>query len=364
MRVIERTEDNSYEYPLISMLQARSREGDELLLHSGGPVTDLSQRSMLPALDSIRFLFFEPYREDAPTGSALRGEIHLGTPPPLNLVRQRLIEGRWKTEVEYNPATLEQALSIVAEHEIEVELNEQHSIIPGGFAGLLGYDLGRWSNSIRLTNTPEPGTLLGVLWRCDAWWIHERANNQLRLIATEGHQWLEQGLPKFSDLQIPAKPESIVPNSESDSEHARKVEKIRESIRGGHLYQVNYGRRWQGEMSGQPWDTFLRMTHSNPAPFSSWLYLADHGWAIASASPERLMRLDSGVVSTRPIKGTRARGRDEKIDSALRLELASSEKEMAEHLMLVDLERHDLSSVCQSGSVHWSDCRIDVLAYV
>ena len=364
MRVIERTEDNSYEYPLISMLQARSREGDELLLHSGGPVTDLSQRSMLPALDSIRFLFFEPYREDAPTGSALRGEIHLGTPPPLNLVRQRLIEGRWKTEVEYNPATLEQALSIVAEHEIEVELNEQHSIIPGGFAGLLGYDLGRWSNSIRLTNTPEPGTLLGVLWRCDAWWIHERTNNQLRLIATEGHQWLEQDLPKFSDLQIPAKPESIVPNSESDSEHARKVEKIRESIRGGHLYQVNYGRRWQGEMSGQPWDTFLRMTHSNPAPFSSWLYLADHGWAIASASPERLMRLDSGVVSTRPIKGTRARGRDEKIDSALRLELASSEKEMAEHLMLVDLERHDLSSVCQSGSVHWSDCRIEALANV
>ena len=162
MRVIERTEDNSHESPLISMLQTRTREGDELLLHSGGPVTDLSQKSMLPSLDSIRFLFFEPYGEDTPTGSALRGEIHLGNPPPLNLVRQRLVEGRWYTEEEYNPATLEQALSIVAEHEIEVELNEQHSITPGGFAGLLGYDLGRWSNSIRLANTPEPGTLLGV----------------------------------------------------------------------------------------------------------------------------------------------------------------------------------------------------------
>ena len=364
MRVIERTEDNSHESPLISMLQTRTREGDELLLHSGGPVTDLSQMSMLPSLDSIRFLFFEPYGEDAPTGSALRGEIHLGNPPPLNLVRQRLVEGRWHTEKEYNPATLEQALSIVAEHEIEVEVNEQHSITPGGFAGLLGYDLGRWSNSIRLANTPEPGTLLGVLWRCDAWWIHERANDQLRLIAIEGHQWLEQELPTLSDLQMPARPESIVPDSESDSEHARKVEKIRESIRGGHLYQVNYGRRWQGEMSGQPWDTFLRMTHSNPAPFSSWLYLADHGWAVASASPERLMRLESGIVSTRPIKGTSARGKNEKEDSALRLELASSEKEMAEHLMLVDLERHDLSSVCQSGSVHWSDCRIEALANV
>ncbi|DAC64855.1 TPA: aminodeoxychorismate/anthranilate synthase component I, partial [Candidatus Thalassarchaeaceae archaeon] len=57
-----------------------------------------------------------------------------------------------------------------------------------------------------------------------------------------------------------------------------------------------------------PWDAFLRMTRSNPAPFSSWMNVADHGWAIASASPERLLRLDSGLISTRPIKGTRARG--------------------------------------------------------
>ena len=332
MRVVERLEDNSSEFPLIAMLQAGIREGDELLLHSSGPITDLSQNSMLPALDSIRFLFFEPHGGDAPEGSALRGEIHLANPPPLNLVRQRLVEGRWQTEEEFNPATLEEALSIVAEHEIKVELNENCSITPGGFAGLLGYDLGRWSNSIRLVNTPEPGTLLGVLWRCDAWWVHERTTNRLRLMAIEGHEWLERDLPKLVNLEIPSKLESLVPDSESDSEHARKVETIRQSIRGGHLYQVNYGRRWQGEMHGQPWDTFLRMTHSNPAPFSSWLHLADHGWAVASASPERLMRLDSGVVSTRPIKGTRARGRSDKDDSALRIELVSSEKEMAEHL--------------------------------
>ena len=112
MRVVERLEDNSHEFPLIAMLQAGIRERDELLLHSSGPVTDLSQYSMLPALDSIRFLFFEPHGDEAPEGSALRGEIHLAHPPPLNLVRQRLIEGRWQTEEEYNPATLEQALTI------------------------------------------------------------------------------------------------------------------------------------------------------------------------------------------------------------------------------------------------------------
>ena len=364
MRVVERVEETSHESPLIAMLQAETREGDELLLHSGGPVTDLSQYSMLPALDSIRFLFFEPHGEETPEGSALRGEIHLGNSPPLNLVRQRLVDERWQTEEEYNPSTLEQALSIVAEHEIEAQVNENHTITPGGFAGLLGYDLGRWSNSIILSNTPEPGTLLGVLWRCDAWWIHERERGQLRLLALEGHEWMSQKLSELTELQIPSRLESRVPDSESDSEHARKVEKIRHSIRGGHLYQVNYGRRWQGEMEGQPWDTFLRMTHSNPAPFASWLHLADHGWAVASASPERLMRLESGVVSTRPIKGTRARGRTDVEDYALRLELASSEKEMAEHLMLVDLERHDLSSVCEPGTVHWSECRVECLANV
>ena len=73
MRVIERKEDNSYESPLISMLHIRTREGDELLLHSGGPVTDLSQKSMLPSLGWHSLPFFEPYGEDAPTGSALRG---------------------------------------------------------------------------------------------------------------------------------------------------------------------------------------------------------------------------------------------------------------------------------------------------
>ena len=321
---------------------------------------------MLPALDSLRFLFFEPWGVEHSDGSALAGEVILGAPSPLVLVRQRMVNGRWISEEETRPASLDEALSIISEHEVIVQESEASSIpvTPGGFAGLLGYDLGRWSNSVRLTHTPDPGTLLGVLWRCDAWWVDERESGQLRLIALEGHDWLNEELPVLDPVEIPGRPESRVPESESDSEHARKVEKIRDSIRGGHLYQVNYGRRWQSEMHGQPWDAFLRMTRSNPAPFASWMNVADHGWAVASASPERLLRLDSGIVSTRPIKGTRARGASDETDLALRTELATSPKEMAEHLMLVDLERHDLSSVCEAGSVHWTDCRIEALANV
>jgi anthranilate synthase/aminodeoxychorismate synthase-like glutamine amidotransferase len=282
------------------------------------------------------------------------------------MIRQRMVDGRWISEEETRPASLDEALSEISRHEVNVQSSEVYStpVTPGGFAGLLGYDLGRWSNSVRLAHTPAPGTLLGVLWRCDAWWVEERESGELRLIALEGHDWLDDELPEFAPVEIPGRPESRVPESESDSEHARKVEQIRDSIRGGHLYQVNYGRRWQSEMHGHPWDAFLRMTRSNPAPFASWMNVADHGWAVASASPERLLRLDSGLISTRPIKGTRARGANDAADLALRTELATSPKEMAEHLMLVDLERHDLSAVCEPGSVHWTDCRIEALANV
>ncbi len=366
MRVVRRVFDCAETDPLLGIVSAGSRSGDELLLHSGGPVTDLSGYSMLPALDSIRFLFFEPWGADSCDGSALAGEVNLGSSPPLVLVRQRLLGGRWVSEAEARPASLEEAMEIIAEFEVDVgsESGSTLPVTPGGFAGLLGYDLGRWSNSVRLAHTPEPGTLLGILWRCDAWWVHERGAGELTLLALKGHEWLDAGLPEMVDVEIPGKPESRVPESESDSAHARKVERIRDSIRGGHLYQVNYGRRWQGSMDGQPWDTFLRMTQTNPAPFASWMQVADHGWAVASASPERLMRLHSGIVSTRPIKGTRARGASDEADLALRTELASSTKEMAEHLMLVDLERHDLARVCEAGSVHWSDCRIEALANV
>lgn len=364
MKVESRDFETSVGEPLLGILAAGKRDSDELLLHSGGPVTDLSEHSMMPALDSLRFLFFEPWGAVVCDGSALAGEVSLGDSPPLLLVRQRMIEGRWVSEEERRPATLEEALAIVAEHEVVAESGHDVCVTPGGFAGLLGYDLGRWSNSVRLAHTPEPGTLLGVLWRCDAWFVHERESGRLTLLALEGHDWIERGLPEMNSIEIPGKPESRVPESESDSDHARKVRQILDSIRGGHLYQVNYGRRWQGTMSGQPWDSFLRMTQTNPAPFASWMNVADYGWSVASASPERLLKLDSGIISTRPIKGTRARGASDAADLALRTELASSPKEMAEHLMLVDLERHDLSTVCEPVSVHWSGCRIEALANV
>lgn len=356
--------------PLVGALrnlrESRSGPGDEILLNSTGPVTDLSMKSLLPCLGSIRILLIEPEAiDDPPVSSALDGEVKISNPPPLHLMIQEFVDDRWVTIKQHRPSKLSDVFRIAEDLEIKPSFNDSLPIVPGGFAGIIGYDLARWTVPISLPNNPLPGTILGVLWRADAWMIHERNTGMISVVAIDDHDWCSNP-PEIAQLDSvgPLDPPDTVPESESDSEHARKVSRIRQGITLGNLYQVNYGRRWRGEMPGNPWQSFLRLIDSNPAPFSSWMMVGDLGWSVASSSPERLIQVEGGMVSTRPIKGTRKRGRDDQTDSELRHQLASSEKEVAEHLMLVDLERHDLSRVCQTGSIHWSGWRIEALANV
>ena len=368
-----RTFPNQIENPIISLLEyyrdLQLPEQDELILNSGGPVTDLSEYSFLPCLQSVRVLFFEPLSEiELDSSSALQGDINLGNNNELIVLVQKYSLSSWETVNEYQVETLEEAIKIAEDLELPYENVNNFPIIPGGFTGILGYELNKWSVGINLANNPQDGTLLGVLWRSDAWWIHNRKTDELSIISTPNHPWLEEvnanGLSIIKNISSPKLENFSVPESESDASHARKVEKIKESIRQGHFYQLNYGRKWTGPMRIHPWNAFQRMMEINPSPFASWLYVHDHGWSIASASPERLLRTNKGIVSTRPIKGTYPRGKSLKEDKDLQVEMVSSEKEIAEHLMLVDLKKHDLSKICEPGSVHWSDFRIEALPTV
>jgi len=359
--------------PLISLLEyyreSEFPNKDELLLHSGGPITDLGQRSFLPCLQSIRILFFEPQKiVEFQSLSAMRGQINLGHSDPLIVLIQKYNNGRWDTIEELEVDTLEIAINLTKKWELSFDKSQDLPILPGGFTGLLGYDLNRWSVGVKLEYAPSNGTLLGVLWRADAWWIHERESQQLKLISTPNHPWIKEarlGIIPFSSISdYPELQNFVVPESESDASHATKVDLIKDSIRQGHIYQLNYGRKWEGEMPDHPWNTFRRIIDTNPSPFASWLYVHDHGWSIASASPERLVQTKNGIVSTRPIKGTFPRGKSIKDDKRLQNEMASSKKEIAEHLMLVDLKKHDLSKICKPGTVHWSDFRIEALPTV
>ena len=127
------------------------------------------------------------------------------------------------------------------------------------------------------------------------------------------------------------------------------VERTKEYIRAGDIFQVNLSQRFVCSRMALPFIIYERLRRINPAPFASFLNFPE--LAIVSASPERFLRISGRKVQTRPIKGTRPRGRDSLEDKELARELLESEKDKAELIMIVDLERNDLGRVCEYGSV-------------
>ncbi len=145
------------------------------------------------------------------------------------------------------------------------------------------------------------------------------------------------------------------------------VERVREAIAAGELYQANLARRLEAPFAGDPWPLFRALRTGDPATFAAYLDLgrdpaasaaageAAAGGApraIVSASPEPFLSVDAtGRVETDPIKGTRPRGRTRGEDRALAAELLGSEKDRAENVMIVDVLRNDLGRVCRAGTV-------------
>jgi para-aminobenzoate synthetase component 1 len=133
------------------------------------------------------------------------------------------------------------------------------------------------------------------------------------------------------------------------AEHAVRVRRIQEHIAAGDIYQANLAQRFRLPWSQRGMALYERLREASPAPFAGYLRAA--GLEIVSASPERLLEVEGGRATTRPIAGTRPRAADPARDRALAAELLLSEKERAEHLMLVDLARNDLGKVAEVGSV-------------
>jgi para-aminobenzoate synthetase component 1 len=127
------------------------------------------------------------------------------------------------------------------------------------------------------------------------------------------------------------------------------VDRIREYIASGDIYQANLSQRFETDFSGDPFNLFERLFHNNPAPFFAYINAGNHH--IVSTSPERFLKQEGNNIETRPIKGTRPRGKTESEDISLKLELEKSKKDEAELSMIVDLLRNDLGKVCKAGSV-------------
>lgn len=144
---------------------------------------------------------------------------------------------------------------------------------------------------------------------------------------------------------------------QSRNSYMDRVRRCQDYIAAGDLYQANLSHRFSVTSNDfttpagltAELQTYARLRRMNPSPFSGLLRTGNTSFI--STSPERLVRLDGRITDTRPIAGTRRRGQNDADDRRLREELLGNDKERAEHLMLVDLERNDLGRVCEFGSV-------------
>jgi para-aminobenzoate synthetase component 1 len=132
-------------------------------------------------------------------------------------------------------------------------------------------------------------------------------------------------------------------------EYVKAVEKARQYIIDGDIFEVNLSQRFESDLSITPYELYKRLRQINPAPFAG--YLSFDEVTLVSASPERFLRLRGDLAETRPIKGTRPRGKTPEQDESLAKELIDGVKERAENIMIVDLERNDLGRVCRYGTV-------------
>ncbi len=137
--------------------------------------------------------------------------------------------------------------------------------------------------------------------------------------------------------------------NQTELDYQKKLQRIDDYLHSGDCYQINFAQRFDANYQGCEWQAYRLLRDVNKAPFSSFIRLEEN--CILSVSPERFLQVKSGVVETKPIKGTRKRAPNDEDDKKLSEELLNSEKDRAENLMIVDLLRNDLSKHCEPHSV-------------
>jgi anthranilate synthase component I len=147
---------------------------------------------------------------------------------------------------------------------------------------------------------------------------------------------------------------ALPPSNVSRADFEAMVRRAQEYIAAGDAFQVVLSQRLERETTADPFDLYRALRVVNPSPYQ--IYLQAGGAILVASSPEILCRVRGGVVTNRPLAGTRPRGRDAAEDARLEAELLADEKERAEHVMLVDLGRNDLGRVCERGSIAIERC--------
>lgn len=236
----------------------------------------------------------------------------------------------------------------------------------GGAIGYLGYDMIGIYENIGQIPTDTIGTPDMHFFVYESFLIFDHKKECIHVVETNDYSKrpeteMAEALERvLTDLQTPAKEEFSPLSLEKLSFHHHleqaefeaMVNRAKDLIRQGDMFQCVLSQRFSAEMLGQPFDYYRNMRITNP---SNYLYFYDFGdYQIIGASPESLVSVKKGVVTTNPIAGTRHRGQTEEEDAVLAAELLADKKETAEHRMLVDLGRNDIGRIAQTGSVQVS----------
>lgn len=249
------------------------------------------------------------------------------------------------------------------EQRIEKYKLDVKSDIPliGGYVGYISYDAGRMIE--KLPNTAKEDLKIPdmrfILYNNII--IFDLINKK-SYITSLGLNEESKDIEIIENRILNAKPLEKIELKESNTkfysnftkeEYINAIVSMKEYIRNGDIYIANMTQRFSCECKEKAFNIYSKLRSINKAPFSAYLNYDD--FQIISSSPERFIQIKDRKVSTRPIKGTRPRGKNKEEDDLYRKELQNSEKDKSELLMIVDLERNDLNKVCIPGSVKVSE---------
>ncbi len=215
----------------------------------------------------------------------------------------------------------------------------------------LSYDLGRKILALdsQDRSDSEPDVFLAQFASLI---VHDYQTRETHVVGSGDKQKLVEKLSSPCTFQPTTSPAAKVTSNFKKSAYLAAVEIVQELIRSGDTYQTNLTHQLTAELPHgfSPQAVFHKLRREHPAPFAAFLGRTDS--TVVSASPERFFSVDNDHrITTSPIKGTRPRGGDQQEDARLRSELLSSDKDIAENTMIVDLLRNDLGRVCEFGTV-------------
>jgi para-aminobenzoate synthetase component I len=231
----------------------------------------------------------------------------------------------------------------------------------GGAIGYISYDYARYIEELPNLAKDDIGIPEIYFFIVKEWFVFDHEEDLLWIfILAENDEgidqrleywekrWLEE-LPSVPPVKTSLNDMNQLQVSMTEEEFQQAVRKVQHYISQGDVFQVNLAVRQSKPMGVQALDVYEQLRVLNPSPYMGYIHTPE--FQLVSGSPELLVKKDGLEVSTRPIAGTRSRGKDHEEDLALANELIENEKERAEHVMLVDLERNDLGRVCKYGSV-------------